>query len=58
MKSEAMKIKELLEKVEAGTAITLYKTSNNMWFARLQDGTYSKISITISGALERFYSKK
>ena len=42
MKSEAEKIKELLEKVEAGTAITLYKTSNNMWFARLQDGTYSK----------------
>jgi len=57
MKSEAEKIKELLEKIEPGTGITIFKTSSGSWFARFPGGELSTIHNKISETLKYYYKK-
>ena len=57
MKSEAEKIKELLEKIEPGTGITIFKTSSGSWFARFPNGDLSRRHNKISETLKYYYKK-
>ena len=57
MKSEAEKIKELLEKIEPGTGITIFKTSSGSWFTRFPNGDLSRRHNKISETLKYYYKK-